>query len=219
MSTVLITGATGGLGSAVTKTFVENKWKVIATVNPTSDVFNDSPSIQYIKCDVTNHISVEKSFERINELDAVVHLVGGIEAGTMIEDTTINVFEKMISLNLRSTFNLLHYAMPLLKKNSGSVVTVGAKDVLHPAQKRSTYHASKAGVVALTLAAAEEGKAFGVRANVIIPSIIRTAANLEWATNGEEQKWLTPESISDTIYFLCSDNNSTINGAVIPMLA
>jgi NAD(P)-dependent dehydrogenase (short-subunit alcohol dehydrogenase family) len=215
MSTVLITGATGALGTVVTEKFLKEKWGIIATTSITKDI-GDS-AVRYVECDITDYNSVEGIFEGIESLDAVVHLVGGIEAGTPIENTSSLIFEKMLSINLRSTFNVLHFSMPLLKVKGGSIVTIGARDIQYPTKNRSAYFASKSGVVALTLAAAEEGKNEKVRANVILPSVIRTAANMKWASNGEDSTWVTPESITETIYFLCSDSGVGINGSVIPM--
>lgn len=95
-------------------------------------------------------------------------------------------------------------------------MTIGAQSVLHPVPNRAAYSAAKSAVVSLTQSVAEEGRAHGIRANCILPSIINTPANREWGSPEEIQKWVTPEAIARTIADLLAPTND-VNGAVIPM--
>ncbi|MGH2644490.1 MAG: SDR family oxidoreductase, partial [Chitinophagaceae bacterium] len=89
---------------------------------------------------------------------------------------------------------------------------------LHVIAENAVYAASKAALIHLTLAAAEEGRPFHVRANVIAPAVIRTEANAKWAASTKElEKWTSPEDIAKTISWLISENGESVTGTVIPM--
>ena len=150
-------------------------------------------------------------------LTGIVHLVGGIIAGNGIEETLPAEMQEMLALNVTTTFNVLHAGVPRLKEaGGGSIVTIGAQSVLHPVPNRAAYSAAKSAVVSLTQSVAEEGRAHGIRANCILPSIIDTPANREWGSPEEIQKWITPEAIARTIADLLEPTNG-VSGATIPM--
>jgi NAD(P)-dependent dehydrogenase (short-subunit alcohol dehydrogenase family) len=151
------------------------------------------------------------------DLSAVVHLVGGIIAGKPLDQTVPSDLEHMLRLNVTTTFNVLRATIPILRSNGGgSIVTIGAQSVVHPVPNRSLYAASKSAVVSLTQSVAEEGRSDGIRCNCILPSVIRTEANLAWAEGSMADEWVTPEQIASTILHLCSPECG-ISGAVIPM--
>ncbi|MCX7930721.1 MAG: SDR family oxidoreductase [Chlorobi bacterium] len=218
--TVLITGAAGGLGIHVTQTFAEHQWHIIATVlnNKEREHLTDIARCTVVECDVTTPESVESLQPQLpNSLDAVVHLVGGIAAVRDIEETTHDDFYRLWKLNTLSTYLLLRATVPLLKQSAGAFIAIGARAVAHPEPQKALYAATKAALVQLVLTVAEEGRPFGMRANVILPSIIRTPANLQWAPEGEEQRWVPPDDIAQCIYALCSDSGRGVTGCIIPM--
>lgn len=200
---VVITGGNGQLGTVVSAQFRLNGWIV---ASPTQDELNVLESES-----VNNFFASQKT-----SVNAVVHLVGGIVTASNVAEHTDQDFQKMVNLNLTSTFNVIRAAFSAMKAGGGSIVTVGAQSVLHPVAGRALYSASKAAVVSLTQSVAEEGKPYSIRANCIIPSIIKTPSNIEWAKNNQEEDWITPEEISQTIIHL-SETSCGINGAIIPM--
>ncbi len=204
MSKVVVTGARGALGTAVCTTLSNNGWSVVEL---------DKEDVNLLDMAAT-----DATFQAIGSpLHAVVHVVGGIIAGKPLEDTTAAELESMFALNVASTFNVLHSALPLLKQTGGgNVVTIGARDVLHPQPNRAAYAAAKSAVVGLTKSVAEEGREHNIRANVILPSILRTAANLAWGSNEEARTWVDPNDVAMAIAHLIDPSNQ-ISGAVIPM--
>lgn len=204
MPTMLITGATGGLGIVVAEHARLAAWNVFAIGQEHGDLANDAVVQRLIP-------------EIPQDLSAVVHLVGGIEAGKPLDQTTPSELEHMLHLNVTTTFNVLRATIPLLRsQGGGSIVTIGAQSVVHPVPNKSLYAASKAAVVSLARSVAEEGREYGIRSNCILPSVIRTEANLSWAEGSMADEWVTPEQIASTILHLCS-HQCSINGAVIPM--
>lgn len=203
MATMLITGGHGALGSVVVEYAASAGWK---TITPTVDEYDLRQPTDVLKLAGTLPA----------DLRAVVHLVGGIAAGAPLEATSEADVHLMIDLNYRTAVNVLRATLPLLQAHGGSIVTIGAQVVMHPVVDKAVYASTKAAVAALTRAVAEEGRAYGVRANCILPSIIRTDANLEWADAETARDFVTPQEIASTIVDLCR-HDCGINGALIPM--
>lgn len=200
---VLITGASGALGSAICEHLQRVGWRVTAWSR--------------IDVDLRDADAVEKAFEAVTEpLNAVVHTVGGIVAGRNLPESTVIDFDTMIDLNLRTTFHVVRHAIPRLSTTRGALVTIGAQAALSASPGKGLYAASKASVHALTLAAAEEGRQHGVRAVCIAPYIIDTPANQLWSTPEERRSWVHPLSIADEIGRIISPT-SDVTGIVIPM--
>lgn len=204
--TVLLTGAGGQLGRVVSSFLTERGAVVIAADRDRVDLSDSDDTQRFVA-------------ESAPLLHGVVHLVGGIRAGAPIEATSPDDVESMMQLNLVTTFNVMRATIPLLSKSGGgSIVTIGAKAVLQPEANRAAYAAAKAAVVSLTLTAAEEGRASGVRANCIVPDVIKTAANLEWGSPDQASTWVEPDEIASVIYSLL-EPTCAVTGTVIPMLS
>ncbi|GBD07321.1 2-(R)-hydroxypropyl-CoM dehydrogenase [bacterium HR21] len=226
MPTALITGASGNSGRVVTAYFLEQGWSVHAHCHAAEGA---EALRQYLPAGLQQRLSVsvgdltqpdqvaEYTGAAPRPVHALVHLVGGIRAGMSVEETPPEVLEEMLQLNVRTTFLVLRAAIPLLRETAGAIVTVAAKAALRPEQGKAAYAAAKAAVIALTLTAAEEGRPYGVRANVVVPSILRTPANLQWAQEGEEERWLPVEEFAAAIFALCTESGRGMSGAVIPM--
>lgn len=224
---VLVTGADGGLGTPVVNKLLADGWHVIALLHHEENAgrlmgnFNEEvrKRLSFIIGDITLAEDVERAAEEIKDPTALVHLAGGFAGAASFEENDVLIFDHMFDLNTRSTFLLLREIMPLMKKNGyGSIVTIGAKAAVQPGSSNAVYAASKAALINLTLTAAEEGRKHHVRANVIVPAVIKTAANLKWATSPDEpKKWTKPEDIAEVISWLISDTSQQITGTVIPM--
>lgn len=105
----------------------------------------------------------------------------------------------------------------MLEHGYGRIVTVGSWAAVEPAGQLAAYCASKAGVVALTKAIADETKGTNITANVVLPSVIDTPANR--AAMGEENanQWVKPESLAQVICFLASEAAKDVRGAAVPV--
>lgn len=204
MSSVLITGASGNLGRSVQKILTDRGWNVIPISSEDGDL--------------TNPDDVDRIAQKLpTDLSAAALLVGGIRAGVPIEEISLQDLQYMLNLNIITTFNVVKAIIPILKlNNGGSIVTMGAQVVIHPMANKAAYSAAKTAVVALTQSVAEEGRPFGIRANSILPSILKTQENIEWGGKEEAKRWPTPEEVARTIAFLISPE-CVLTGAVIPM--
>lgn len=224
--TVLLTGATGGLGIAVAEAFLNSNWNVHAAVRSEEQAAQLLASFSKHRHALTTAIADltqeddAKQYVRTapSAFHACVHLVGGYNGGTPLEKTSASTLDAMFAVNVRTAFMLMRAVLPVMKKNNGgTIVTIGAKPVLDPTANNAAYALSKAALASLTQSVAEEGKPHNIRANCILPGVIITPANLSWASNGDEKKWTKPEDIASTILFLCSDSAEGVNGALLPM--
>lgn len=218
---ILVTGASGGLGRAVTKAFLD----VGATV---AGVFRSgAPPVSHerffsIHADLAvpeeAASAVERASSQAGRLDALIHLVGGFAGGQPVAGTDDATWKRMLDLNLNSAFYIMRAALPVLvAAGRGRIVAVGSKTAVEPVAKLSAYGVSKAGLVALVRTIALELRGTGVTANAVLPSVIDTPANRSADPAADFSRWVAPESIAGLILWLASDAAADVNGAVVPI--
>lgn len=223
---ILVTGGTGGLGSAVVRAFLDEGSTVVATWRRretfdklSAQLHNDR--FQGVEANLTDRESVRAAVAevvaRFGGLDGLVHVAGGWAGGATVAETGDDVFDRMIDLNVRSAFVCLGEAMAALAERRGAIVTVASRSALQPGAGVGAYAASKAALVALTQSVAAEGAAVGVRANAVLPGTIATEANLEGNDPSAHGDWVSPDDLAAVIRYLASDAARAVSGAAIPM--
>jgi NAD(P)-dependent dehydrogenase (short-subunit alcohol dehydrogenase family) len=174
--------------------------------------------VKLVQADLMDQQAVQDAVDQVDDLGAVVNLVGGYSSGGRVHETDPENFEKMLDLNLRPGFLLARAAMPkLIEAGGGSYVGVGARAALRPFKGASGYITAKAGVIAFVQALAVEYRDDGIRANAVLPSTIDTPANREQMPNADHSKWVPPEQIARVVRFLVSDDSAPTSGAAIPV--
>lgn len=224
---VVVTGGTGALGQAVTQAFLQAGARVVATYtreaefNALKENVSARENLLGIKTNVLDETSVQTMIEQaghLGSLDVLVNTVGGFLGGVPVAETTLEQFDKMLALNLKSAFLCCKHVLPLmLQQRHGRIINIGSQDGLQGGEGISAYGASKAGLINFTQTLAAEGKRHNITANVIIPGIIDTPANRQAMPNANFAEWVTPESIAQTILFLASEEAQAINGAIVPV--
>src|ERR1700722_4342602 len=214
---VLITGANGGLGTAVCQQLLAGGTKVICVAL----TWKQSPPFTTISADVTTEAGCESMVKQALELgpiDALVHLVGGFAGGGPGAGTTDETWDSMMNINLRAAFCSMRAALkPMQAAGRGRIVAIGTRMAVEPTPNFAAYSVSKAALIALIKTVAAEGQKFGVTANVILPSTIDTPANRAAMPKADFSRWVAPESIAKLIVFLTSDAGDDTSGAVIPI--
>lgn len=215
---VLITGASGGLGSAVVRAFVESG----AAVYGVDRAWRETPArCTTISADLTTAAGCNGAVKAVLEhgpLDALVHLLGGFSGGRPVAETDIETWDRMINLNVRSAFLMFHAALPsMLSNGRGRILAIGSRVAVEPVATLSAYGVSKAGLVALIRTLALELKDTGITANAVLPSTIDTPGNRAAMPNADFSKWVKPESIASLLVWLASDEAADVSGAVIPI--
>ncbi len=226
---VLITGATGALGSAVACEFAQTQAHLALTGRsaeklervaaeaelPVERVFPRAADVTQSQ-DV--HDLVVAILERWGRIDVLLNTVGGWSGGKSVGETPVEAWDQMLSLNLHSAFLLSRAIQPhMMEAGWGRIVHVASKTAVEPRASQVGYAVSKMGVVTLTEVLAAEVSRTGVTANVILPSVIDTPANRASMPKADYSRWVPPERIAVAMRFLCTDAAASINGARIPI--
>jgi NAD(P)-dependent dehydrogenase (short-subunit alcohol dehydrogenase family) len=225
-STVLVTGAGGGLGPAVVAAFLEDGWRVVATSRsgrPPEDLVGQErlelvATDLFEPADVAEAVAVAAADRAGAPLRALVNLAGGYAGGGRVHETPVEQFERQLTLNLRPTYLVTQAVLPhLVDAGGGAVVCVSARAAVAPFRGAGGYVSAKAAVLAFAQAVAVEYKADGVRCNAVLPSIIDTPANRAAQPGADPSRWVPPTQVAAVIRFLCSDDSAPTSGAAIPV--
>ncbi len=219
---VLVTGASGGLGAYVTRAFLDAGATVIGTSRKINQSDFAAPNFIALAGEISTPAGAQALLaevgNRFSALDVLVHTVGGFAGGQTIAETDDSTFQRMLDLNLNSTFYLLRAAIPILrKKNGGRIIAIGSRAALEPGARVGAYSASKAAMVSLVRTAALENRDTGLTANVILPGTMDTPANRKAMPNADFSKWVQPAAVASLITWLAGDAGKDVNGAAIPV--
>ena len=219
---VLVTGANGGLGTYVTQAFLDAGATVIGTSRKIQQSDFNSPNFTAVAAEISTRESartlVDQVVGRFGKLDVLAHTIGGFAGGQSIADTDDATFQRMLDLNLNSTFHILRAALPPLRKaGGGRVIAIGSRAALEPGAGVGAYSASKAAMVSLIRTVALENKDAGVTANAILPGTMDTPANRKAMPNADVSKWVQPASVAGLVVWLASEAGKDVNGSVIPV--
>jgi len=216
---VLVAGGTGYLGNAVVRELIGSGYDVAATwvVERERERLESEP-VELIEADLFDADQVGAAISKVDDLEAVVNLVGGFSDGPRVHETDPEDFERMLRLNVMPGFQLARAAMPrLIERGGGAFVGVSARPALRPYAGAAGYISSKAAVLAFVQALDAEYKGDGIRCNAILPSVIDTPANREAMPNADHSKWVPPERIAKVVRFLVSDDSAPTTGAAVPV--
>jgi NAD(P)-dependent dehydrogenase (short-subunit alcohol dehydrogenase family) len=218
---VLITGASGGLGTFVTAAFLEAGAQVVGTSRQIDGKAFNHPKFEAIPSDLSrphnaSHL-VADALDKFGKIDALVHTTGAFAGGGAIHETDDEVWEHMLDANLRAAVNILRAVIPAMRKQErGRIVAIGSRAGVEPSANISAYGASKAALVSLVKTAALENRTLGITANVILPGTIDTDANRRSDPKADRSKWVSPQKIAALALYLASDQAAEITGAAIP---
>ena len=234
---VIVTGASSGIGRASAKLFAENGANVIAVGRNEKELNNlrdeaqtQNGTIKVYLADILETTQVDRLFNQIiesyNQIDVLVNSAGIIANGT-IENTTLEDFDKMMNINLRSFFYLMQKCLPHLEQSKGNIVNVSSVAGTRAFPNILAYCVSKAAVDQLTRCSALELASKGVRVNAVNPGVVVT--NLHRRGGMEEEKYSEflensknshpigrvgePWEVAELIYYLASEKAGWITGA------
>jgi NAD(P)-dependent dehydrogenase (short-subunit alcohol dehydrogenase family) len=235
---IIVTGASSGIGRATAERFLDDGANVVLVGRRESALQNIASrttgqgTALVIAVDLSDEKQSEKCMARATEmmggLDVLVNAAGILKAGR-IQDTTLDLWDEMMKINLRSIFHLMKLALPHLERSHGNIVNVSSVNGLRSFIGVLAYCVSKAGLDQLTRCAALELAAKGVRVNSVNPGV--TVTELHRAGGMSEENYAAflehsktthplgragrPEEIADLIYFLASERAGWITGATV----
>jgi NAD(P)-dependent dehydrogenase (short-subunit alcohol dehydrogenase family) len=219
--TVIVTGGTGGLGAAVTRTLLDGGWRVVVPWYEEGELerVEEHERLALVQADLTDPDSVAETVGAAGDgLRALVNLVGGFAQGERVHATPVDDFERLIRLNLRPTYLMCAAAIPtMLAAGDGSIVCVSARAAVRPFPGAAGYITAKAAVLAFVDVLHTEYGSDGIRANAIMPSTIDTPANRASQPDADHERWVKPAEIALVIAHLCSDDTRVTSGGHIPV--
>jgi NAD(P)-dependent dehydrogenase (short-subunit alcohol dehydrogenase family) len=219
---VLVAGGTGALGGAVVRELLAGGYAVTATwiVEPEREQVEAElgGELTLVRADLTEADEAATAVGAVDDLEAVVDLVGGFRSGPKVHESDPADLERMLRLNVTPAYLLARVAMPrLAERGGGAFVAVSARAALRPFAGAAAYATAKAAVLALVQALDAEYRGDGVRCNAILPSVIDTPANRAATPDADFSKWVSPEEIAKVVRFLVSDESAPTSGAGIPV--
>ena len=218
----LVTGASGGLGTHVTKALLGAEFAVVGVAPKIKPSDFDDPNFTALPASIDTLAAATKVADavvaRFGKIDVLAHLVGGFAGGQTVAETDDATFQRMFEMNVNSTFHILRAVLPQMHKaGGGRIIAIGSRAAEDPGPKVGAYSASKAALVSLIQTVARETKDAGVTANVILPGTIDTAANRRDMPSADTSLWVQPASIASMIVWLAGDAGKDVTGAVIRM--
>lgn len=215
MKTVLITGGATGIGRAAAELFLQNGYEVFVTVHETPCTL---AGVQSIVCDLRDLSQIEALFSQFARLDVLVNNAG-VSLIRQINDTTLADYEQVMQVNARAAFFCAKQAaLRMLKRHSGSIINVSSVWGQLGASCEVAYSMSKAAVIGLTKALAQELAPSGITVNCVAPGIIDTRMNAPFDAQDLAQevpcgRLGTPQEAAQAIYALTQ--NPYITGQVL----
>ena len=228
---VIITGATGGIGDAITKSFVDNKAKVLATgtnEDKLNKLSNTYKNILTLRFDISKHEEIEKFLDDAsNILDGNPDILVN-NAGITRDNLSLRMSEKewkeVLNLNLTSTFLLCKYSLKKMIKNKyGKIVNITSV-VGHTGNVgQANYAASKSGIIGFTKSLALEYAKKNININCISPGFIETNMTAKIDPKFKEliiskipsNRLGAPKDVANVVMFLSSDLANYITGETI----
>jgi NAD(P)-dependent dehydrogenase (short-subunit alcohol dehydrogenase family) len=175
-STVLVTGAAGGIGSATVRVFADAGWTVLAADRRADGA--PPQAARFYGIDVSREDQVLSLFDGVrretDRLDALVNNAA-IQTAKPLTEMSIAEWDDVMASNLRAAFLTARHGLSLLRAGRGSIVNVSSVHAVATSIGISAYAASKGGLVALTRAMALEFAPDGVRVNAVLPGAVDTS--------------------------------------------
>ena len=219
---VLITGASGGIGSAVCREFLSAEAKVYQT----DIVGTNNPG--FIQGDISDTVFIRNLVDEVVEKEGRIDILvnnAGICPRTSILNITPEEWRKVMDVNLTSTFFLSQAVIEIMiKNNSGTIVNLASiAGKVGGIAVGAHYSASKAAIECLTKTFAKYGAPYGIRVNAVAPGVIDTDIHKTATPEQLEQynksiplgRMGTPKEVADVILMLASGQASYLTGAVI----
>ncbi len=223
----IVTGGTGALGQAITGTLLDAGATVaIPYAVPEERAALEARLVPELRArlhpapaDVTDEGAFGKFVQAVRErhgrVDALVNGVGGFTGGDLVS-TPLSEWERLMALNLTSTVIGCRAVLPaMIAAGRGRIVSIASRAVIPPQGGFIAYTVSKAAVITLTQALAQEVKGHGVTVNAVLPSTMDTPANRRAMPDADRSGWVSTQDVARVVVFLISDGAAAVTGAAV----
>ena len=229
---VVITGASGNLGSAVARAFVDHGANVVLVDRSREHMehagFNDDArhliSVTDLLDQTQVNAMVQAAVAKFGGIHVLCNIAGGFRMGEAVHETSDANWNFLFDINARTLLHAARAVVPqMLKQPSsasgsrGKIINVGAFGAQKGGANMGAYAASKASVMRLTESMAAELREKNINVNAVLPTIIDTPQNRKDMPDANPAKWVAPEALADVVMFLASDAARAVHGALVPV--
>ncbi|MEO7923198.1 MAG: SDR family NAD(P)-dependent oxidoreductase [Chitinophagaceae bacterium] len=223
MKTAVVTGATGNMGQAVVKKFLQEGYYVVGTVIPNDPVIPDIKGSHFETAvvDLMNEEPARQFAELVaikhGRIDVAVLTVGGFAMGKIAETKAADI-AKQYKLNFETAYNVAKPVfLQMMQQGSGRIFLIGSKpgSDMKNSKGMVAYGLAKSLIFRLAELMNEEAKGKDIVTSVVVPSTIDTPPNRESMPDADFSTWVTPEAIADVIYFYSSGAGAVLREPVI----
>jgi NAD(P)-dependent dehydrogenase (short-subunit alcohol dehydrogenase family) len=218
----IVTGAGGALGTSVVISLLAEGATVAGVDRSGAKGESDNQPIHRYSASLTDPESVRRVIASVandlGKIDILVHVMGAFAGGAPVAETDDATWNRMMDTNLNAAFYVLRGVVPVMRATEyGRIIAIGSRQAVQPVANVGAYAASKAALVSLVKTVALENKDKNIRANVILPGTMDTAANRAAMPKANFDKWVKTSHVADVVVMLAGETGTEITGAAIPV--
>lgn len=219
MKNVLVTGATSGIGLAISKKMLELGYRVYAVGRDFAKIDIQNENFIPVVCDLLKYQNIEdmvKKIKRDEEIDILINCAGIGYFGPH-EEINPTKLHRMIALNLEAPLILTQLLLRELKKRKGVIINISSITATKASTYGCAYSATKAGLVHFSKGLFEEVRKTGVKVVSILPDITKTPFydNLNFREGDDEESYILPECVANAVEMVLSQREGTVLTEII----
>lgn len=231
MKTVIITGASRGIGLAAALKFIKEGYNTVVNYNSSEkeakELASAFPNAIAVKADITKEteaaLLISEALKVFGSADILINNAGICHYG-LFQDFTHEDYEKIFGTNVLGTMNVTKKVLPhMIRNQRGSIVNISSVWGVSGASCEVLYSASKSAVIGFTKALAKEVAPSGIRVNAIAPGVTDTDMLKKFSAEERAElcneiplgKIAAPSEIAEAIFFLATEKSSYITGQVL----
>ena len=223
---VIVTGASGNLGAAVARAFVDRGANVVLVDRSREHTehagFTDDArhliSVTDLLDQTQVNAMVQAAVAKFGGIHVLCNIAGGFRMGEAVHETSDANWNFLFDINARTLLHAARAVVPhMLKQKGGKIINIGAFGAQKGGAQMGAYAASKASVMRLTESMAAELREKNINVNAVLPTIIDTPQNRKDMPDADPVKWVAPEALADVVMFLASDAARAVHGALVPV--
>lgn len=211
--TVIVTGASGNMGQAVVKKFLDGGYNVVGTIIPNDPVLFDidDKKLEKVIVDLMDEEDSAKFVQNViakyRTIDVAILTVGGFAMGKIADTKTADIY-KQYKLNFETAYNVARPCfVQMMQQSNGRIFIIGSKPGLNARDGKGmvAYGLGKSLLFRLAELMNDEAKSHNVVTSVVVPSTIDTPQNRKAMPDAKFENWVKPEAIANAIWFYCTD--------------